>query len=220
MHSLSLVRRDAESPHALVRGMRDRILPFLARVASPVERQLYIDGLAKDLEMSSAAIADELLEYQRTVRTPAAANAAHAAQSQATAGAAAVSGMKQDHSLSSIARVLAVVDRYPHPDNEKLVAPLKTLAFEGEAFTMPEALSDEQKVSAFAIIEAEYGLLDEPARLLLIRELVQKVIDEFFAGLRVSYTTRMKEAERSGDEEMATALLAKLQTITAHRHIS
>lgn len=208
MHALSLVRRDTSSPHALVLGLKEKILPFLARVASPVEQQLYIDALAKDLEMTSAAIAEELAVFKK---------AQPQTQQSSLVQQATAQVVNKQITITPQERLLGLIERYPHEDNAALIAKLTTINFDGNTIVMP-TLSEEQMMQALAIVEAEYGLLDHPARILAIEELVKKIIDAFFAELRIVYTARMRDAERNGDTALADTTLAQLQNITAHRH--
>lgn len=207
MHMLTLIRRDASSPHMIARGVREKIIPFLAKIPSPVERQMYVDMVAQDLGMPSSTFAEEISQYM--------AQQKQSVQTNETAP----SPQKEAKEMISVAeRFVAFMERYPQPNSESLYTRVADIVYNTHVFTLP-TLSEDQKIKLFALIEEEYGTLDEAGQQLLVEEFLQQMSRTFFAELEVHYTAALREAVRTEDEDAIAVCSKTLQDIIGRRHI-
>jgi DNA primase len=200
LHQIDLVRRDAQSPHAFSRLLKERVFPFLARVASPIEQKLYVDMIANELNIGASEIMRELSSLP--------------AQS---APAAPVQESVKDTALTPTERFAALLECYKSDRVSECLSRVRAISFDGKGIELP-VLSDERKVEALSIIERDYGTLDEVSRDNLIEELSKKIATQFYNELRTTYSQSLRVAEARGDEASVEELLTKLQDLNKRRH--
>jgi DNA primase len=199
LHEVSLVRRDAQSPHAFARLIKERVFPYLSRVISPIEQKLYIEAIAKEIGMSSDAVSRELTMFASKPVAPVSSE-----------------GSAHEAPLTLKERFVALNSRYP---SEKSAAALQMLAgicFGEHALVLPED-ADER---AMSIIERDYGTLDEKEKESLILELTEKITNQFYDEIRSGYSQILASAEAQGDEELTQKTLSTLQELNKRRHAS
>jgi DNA primase len=202
MHEVSLVRRDAQSPHAFARLIKERVFPYLSRVVSPIEQKFYIEAIAKEIGMSSDAVIGELSLYTKP---------------QMPATPAAPESTEQPLTLAE--RFSALLEKYPDEGLEKYRHMLETLSHDNTPYVLP-VLSMEQKNRALTLIERDYGSLNTERRNALAAELAQKITSQFFDEIRAGYTRTLITAEANNEEQLAEATLIKLQELNKRRHES
>jgi DNA primase len=202
LHELAMIHQKALSPHLLVQKIKERVFPFLARVASPVEQKLYIEAIAKDIAVSADEVLKELALFVSS--TPV----------QSTPSAVEP---RREGDISIAERFIALATRFPSEIIAREEASLRTLSFDQEAFVFPEI--DEQKLSVvMATIERDYATLDASARDKLAVELAEKIRTMFFSTIRSAYAQKLAIAERAGDDGQMSVLLGKLQELNRTRH--
>lgn len=208
VHQVRAIKQGNHSPHMLVRAIREHVFPYLSKVLSPVEQHLYIDTVAKELSLSSTDVARELAQF--VARLP---QSTYQKEERATQ-----LNTNTTETLSLRERLAAFVERFPEslPDNE--VEKLTTLTFNDTVFG-PLALAQEKKAAALALIERDYGAINENERSAIAKELVVKAKDDFFIGIRATLTAAIREAEAKGDEQRVMELLGALAALnTAMRN--
>ncbi len=206
LHELRAVRSVATSAHSFVGLMKERLLPFLARVASPIEKTLYIDTIAKELGIKSSDVEHELSLFKQAQESVAKVSVVAAQES--------ITPHKQSITLAE--RLVALEHRYPSPAITAQVAELRALSFEEDQIVLIDAAMLDPSI--IAIVEREYGALDQALRDTVASELAKVLSDQFFDTVRARLSTELAVAERQGDDTRAAALLTTLQTLTLRRH--
>lgn len=206
IHELALLHSKALSPHVLVQSIKERLFPFLSRVASPVEQKLYIEAIAKDINVSADEVLKELALF--VSKTPIQSSAVIAPEPK-----------RESDDISIIERFIGLSQRFPSDVTAREEEALRSLVFDATSFVVPEI--DEQKLTfALAAVERDYGTLDAVERDALARELANKIRTMFFSSVQTEYTRELASAERAQDEERVTILLGKLQELNRTRHQS
>ncbi len=206
LHELRAVRSVATSAHSFVGLMKERLLPFLARVASPIEKTLYIDTIAKELGIKASDVEHELSLFKQAQESVAKVSVVAAQES--------ITPHKQSITLAE--RLVALEHRYPSPAITAQVAELRALSFEEDQIVLIDAAMLDPSI--IAIVEREYGALDQALRDTVASELAKVLSDQFFDTVRARLSTELAVAERQGDDTRAAALLTTLQTLTLRRH--
>ncbi len=205
IHELNILHGKALSPHVLVQSIKERLFPFLSRVMSPVEQKLYIEAIAKDINVSADEVLKELALF--VSKTPVQSSAVTAPESK-----------RESDDITIPQRFIALAKRFPSDTTTREESSLQTLAFDLEKFVFPEI--DEQKLSlAMATIERDYATLDSADRDKLAIELAAKIRDMFYSAVRSKYTQELAAAERASDDAQTSILLGKLQELNRSRHI-
>ena len=197
LHEVSLVRRDAQSPHAFARLIKERVFPYLSRVISPIEQKLYIEAIAKEIGMSSDAVSKELLLYSSNPVTPVSSDNSAA-----------------DKPLSLKERFVALHNRYPSEKSEEALKALSAISFGDESLDLPKEVNER----SISIIERDYSSLDEKQKEDLVVELKEKIINQFYDEIRSKYSQILASAEAQGDEELTQKTLSTLQELNKRRH--
>lgn len=202
LHQLASIDRATLSPHQLVSKLKEKVFPYLVRVVSPIEQGTYIESIAQQLSIAHTDIARELALF-------AAAQPTRVEQDVVDSIAAESVGIDE--------RFLALVTRYPTPENIEHRQAITTLSFDGRSFAFP-LMTDERMQEVLAIVERDYSVLPEPERVLVMRELVHKLTDLFYARIRAELTRELAQAEQSGNDELAQTILVKLHQLSKLRH--
>jgi DNA primase len=201
LHELSILGKEKLSPHVLVRTLKDRIFPYLAAIPSPIERNLYIETIARELSIPSIEVARELAIYIEGQPVKASPEEI----------------IERKEQLSLVERFIALRHRYESEEIKKGYEKLEQLSFNGEQFKFPDITSD-RKDAIILIVEREYGALDNSTRDSLVRELAEKIEHSFYVQLNDHYAQALKDAERRGDEDRIAALLATINELNKRRH--
>lgn len=194
VHHLEQIRTLRTSPHTFVKTIKERLFPFLARVASPMERATYIGMIAQDTGLSPVDIAEEL----KTV----------AVKPVLEKGAAAsvVTGSTAYERLTALRKV------FPSDPLEAHCELLATLSAGELVFSAPAIIEDRLE-AALHSVEKEYSMLSDGDRVKVAAELVQKITNEFLADARTHFSALLKRAEGNTEEEQRIlSILADINT--------
>lgn len=202
VHTLSLVRQKATSAHSLKLLIREKVFPFLMRVTSNIERQTYIQDIARETGISSTHIISDftLFEKESKQESPVAFSEK---QKMITQSFSAKERFVAFLSLFDIPRVTAERER------------IESFSFEGEAIVLPDNTLDEALQQS---IESAYGALDDDEKVLVAKELAEAVIAQFLEALKLSYSLKMSQARENSDDENELRYLGLLQKINQYRH--
>ncbi len=203
VHQARAVKKGGYSPHMLVRELKERVFPYLTRVASPIEQNLYMEAIARELGIDAGEVERELGQYRTTHGTP------ETVQKVPEEIVSSATTAKE--------RFVAFVMRFPEPKMLELKEKLAALSFDGAHFEIKE-LPDALAASMLAVIERDYGGLTDSERIATGEELAASAEEEFFAIHRVRLAKELRDAEQKGDEEGMNTLLTKLTALNKRRH--
>ncbi len=199
-HHLDIIKAQSSSPHAFVKNIKQKLFPFLAKVLSPMERNIYINKIAKEIEMPAETIDQEL--KQSFVDLP---------------KDDMVISVNKNKDLSAYERLIALRQRFGGESIEKISEELNTVSIGGLVFSAPSV--DEDRLSkALIVVEQEYGNLKKEDQEKVAKELVESVLQEFLSSMRVSYMKELKQAEVGGNEEEVSRITTILNEIIKSRH--
>lgn len=202
MHQVSTIQIHDTSPHMVVRILRENVFPFLARVISPIEQNLYIEAIGKELGIETTEVARELAAF---VSTQPMVKAIEARESK-----------KETEVITARERFAAFLERYPDY-KEEYIEKLKALSFENHTYGVVE-LSPQHLPELIAVIERDYGTLTDEDRSIVAAELYQKAVDEFFSRIQQQLARDLREAESKEEGEQAESLLKLLAKLNQLRH--
>lgn len=201
MHQLGRIQTHDTSPHMLVRILRETVFPFLSRVASPIEQNLYSDAIGKELGIEPSEIVRELAQFSATQPN---ARALESREEKKEVGA-----------ISAKERFLAFIERYPEYKDiyrEKLA----TVAFKDHVFGALE-VSDGNAAELFAVVERDFGMLDDSERASAVEELYRKAVDEFLSKIHQQLSRDLRAAEATDDEGRAQSILETIVELNGLR---
>ncbi len=200
-HHLLLIRGSSLSPHVFVKTIKEKLFPFLARVVSPIEKNLYIRMISNEIGVPENAIIEELSGI--------------AAQSTKVVEVSE----KRNHSSESTPyeRLTALRSCYPSDNIEKIVEPLNTLSIADVVFSAPP-VPEDRLARALTTVEKEYSNLSDVDRSKVAEELTLKITDMFLTNIRTDYSLQLKKAENASQEEEISRLSNVLQEIDKRRH--
>ncbi len=201
-HHLSLIRKESQSPHLFVKTIKEKLFPFLARVASPMEKNLYITKISEETGMPASIIAEELIK-----------SGSVPSQSKEVL----TTTISRGSDSTPYERLTALRKRFPSELIESSAEMLNTLSVGDIIFSAPP-LEEERLERALIIVEQEYGALSDEIRMQVCKELVDKITQEFLNTLRMQYSKELKRAEEDANEEEISRLSAILNQITKRRH--
>ena len=210
VHTLHVIQKTATSAHQLTQALRARLFPFLLRVQSAVERQMYLNTIAAESNIGIKQITDDFNGYMIS----------SASQPIPTTPDATRRG---DSNLSTpinhLERLIAITELFPTEAILGYKSQLDAFRFEDAAIVFP-LLEETQKESVTARVEREFAAIDEEQRNAIAQELTQTIIGQFLEQLRFEYAMKMNEAKQQQDEEKELHYLALLQKLHQHRHLS
>lgn len=201
MHELSVLVREETSPHGAVRLLRERIFPYLAKVLSPIERNMYLEQIARELGTSVDGVALELGQYM--TQTPQQERSVESAVSPVRASFGPAERLIGLSEISEGARGIL----------EKLL----TLSIHGDTLLLPELDAPTHEEARLRAGE-EYGALDEGAKVSVATELAWKIEQQFVASLREKYTRQLRDAERDHNDTEVARMLQRLGELASRRH--
>jgi DNA primase len=203
-HTLHSLQQGATSAHQLRQAIRARLFPFLIRVTSTIERQVYLNTIAAESSLGIKEVTDEFNNYMASLTQAAPA----VLKEQVVFGSA----------LTHMQRFIIAVELYPDQAIQKHKETISLFRFNDEAIILPE-IEESHKARAFALVEKEFSTLDEEQRLEVIAELSKTIINQFLENLRFQYAMKMNEAKQSKNEEEELQYLGLLQKINQSRHV-
>ena len=197
-HHLDRIAALETSPHMFVKTIKEKLFPFLARVASPMERTAYIAIVAQSTGLSASDIAAELsvVSSQKEQEKP------------VTLGQTTSTPYER---LTALRRV------FGSPELETLCEPLLTLSVGEMIFSAP-SIPEDRLEQALHVVGREYGALSTDVRGAIAKELVQKIGDEFLLSARHHFSAALRAAEGNHVEE--ERILGILGEINKRRHTS
>ncbi len=199
LHTLHAIQASSPSAHGLKLLIREKLFPFLLRVKSAIERQSYLDSIARE---SSLGVSIVLEDYNAF------------AKEQASVQSTAPQPLLGTKSATHIERFVAFSELYPAESKESR-ALLTDFTFNESRLTLSSL--GENKDSILALIESQYQSFSSEDRIAVARELAETIIQEFLQELKFQYSMRMAAAKQEGDEEKELHYLGLLQQINQRR---
>lgn len=199
-HHLDLIKAGSSSPHIFVKNIKQKLFPFLAKVLSPMERNIYINKIAKEIEMPAETIEQELKQ----------------SFSQLPKEEQVISSIK-GREVTPYERLIALRQRFASPEVEKAVEELNSVSVGGLVFSAPP-LEEDRLSRALIVVEEEYSSLKKEDQEKVAKELVESVLQEFLLSMKASYMKDLKQAEAEGNEEKIARITRVLNEIIKSRH--
>ncbi|MBP6858164.1 MAG: DNA primase [Candidatus Pacebacteria bacterium] len=200
-HHLSIIRSTSQSPHIFVKNIKEKIFPFLVRVASPMERNLYITTISQETGLSPESISQELAKVP--VEKP-------------TQG----ENIKKtliSKSISPYERLTAIRKIFGSEKIETVCGELNNLSV-GDIVFSATPIAEEVLEKSLILVEREYKHLKEVDLLKVCEELIQKVEQEFLLSSRSFYSRELKKAESQNNEQEVNRLSSLLEETTKRMH--
>jgi len=206
LYQAQAIRHKGLSPHLFVQALRAEVFPFISRIPSPIEKQLHVETVAKELSLERSDLIKELELF--VAQQPALTMQSEAPQEHQTDSVA----------LSPSERYAAFALRFPEAVAEQGAEESDIFSF--DTFTeSPRTLADERRDLALALIEQDYSVLNAAQeQLLAARELRKKAYEAFLLRVHSALSRALREAERAEDEKETARLLgalAQLHTVRA-----
>ncbi len=202
LHTLHEIQKTAPSAHQLKQSIRTQLFPFLLRVSSAIERQVYLNTIASESNLGTKEVHDDFNAY--------------VVESQREVSATAPVAAMTKSALTHTERLLALVELFPI---EPVLAQKKLLdefSFEGSLLTVTP-LSEDRKELVLAMVEREYATIPEENIEGIIQDLSRIIVTQFLEQLRFEYSMKMNEAKIQKDEEKELQYLALLQKLHQRR---
>lgn len=202
-HHLSIIKKESQSPHLFIRTIKEKLFPFLVRVASPMEKSLYVGMISKEIDMPSATILEELKNVNSVPVI------------QAQKDQIEKNSNKEENTPYEI--LTALRQRFPGEEIEKAVESLNTLSA-GDMMFSAFPVSENKLERALALVERDYLHLDEKDIVSVVKELVLKISDNFISNAKNEYSKELRQAEVNGDDSGVERLSKILQDLHKRRH--
>jgi DNA primase len=204
IHTLHQLQKSALSAHQLKQSIRQKLFPFLSRVPSAIERNVYLNTIASESNLGTKEVNDDFAMYLKETATD-------------TQSLLATIPFKNADGISMMERFMAFIELYKEPEMESLIAKVASFEFNG---LRPELvpLNDSNKERILALVERENKSLEAEQRQQTFTELSAIIINQFLETLRFQYAMKMNEAKQMKDEIKELEYLALLQKINQHRH--
>ncbi len=199
-HHLYLIKKQSLSPHVFVRTIKEKLFPFLARVASAMEKNLYITMISQETGMPSESIVEELKKVNTLLVSPVGQDK-----------------IKNTEESTPYERLTAIRKCFGSDAIEKVIEPLNTL-FTGDILFSAPAIPQDRLDRALAIVEKDYSSLSNDDQIKIAQELVIKITDTFLTNVRIEYSRDLRQAETEGNEIEVDRLSDLIQQINKRRH--
>jgi DNA primase len=204
-HTLHSIQRNISSAHQLKQSIRTRLFPFLLRVQSTIERQVYLNTIAAESSLGIKEVTDEFNAYALTAL-------------EQSAGLINSSDSLAKEGLTHTERFIAMMELYPvEAESHKNI--INEFRFDDQAIVLVN-IEPTRKERVMALVEKELSSIDASQREEIMTELSQTIINQFLENLRFQYAMKMNEAKQDKDEEQELRYLALLQNINRHRQQS
>ncbi|MEO5646563.1 MAG: DNA primase [Candidatus Paceibacterota bacterium] len=206
LHTLHEIQKKSPSAHQLKQSIRTQLFPFLLRVPSAIERQVYVNTIATESNLGTKEVNDDfnafMLENQKNDTER---NSVHMAQKPASTA------------LTHIERFIGLVELFPIESVMVHKKNIDEFQFEGSQLILP-TIADDKKEWVVALVERQYASTKEEDIESIIKELSATLIAQFLEQLRFEYSMKMNEAKQQHDEEKELQYLALLQKLHQRRH--
>lgn len=199
-HHLVRIKQTAQSPHLFVRTIKEKLFPFLARVASAMEKNLYIKKISEETGMPTDAIIEELSKVASPLPE-----------------ALEKKEISRQDEISSYERLTALRKCFPSEKIEQAIEELNALTVGDLAFSAP-AIPEDRFERVLTLVERDYGRVSEEDRVRIAHELAKSAGERFLKDAHIRYTNELKQAELNGTDEEITSLLKTLEEIHKRRH--
>jgi DNA primase len=199
-HHLNLIKKQSLSPHIFIKTIKEKMFPFLSRVSSVMEKNLYIARISEEIGVPASAINEELSKLAPSSKED-----------------VVVKQNNKSAEVNPYERLTALRKLYGSPKIEKVSESLNNLSIGDDIFSAP-SIEPENLERALVVVEGEYGNLSENDRERVVVELVNKINQDFLSLNRIKYTKLLKDAERDNNEQEADRLSKILSEIMMRRH--
>ncbi len=203
VHQTRSIKTKGYSPHTLVATLRTEVFPYLSKVQSPIEQNLYMESIAKELGIGVIDVAKELIKYTE----------AHPSFDTSIPSSQQIA---ESH-LSWAQRFVAFAERFPGEGVEVAKMMIGKISFRDQSITLP-AISDDIRARSLAMIEAEYGGLEEGELSIAREELAGKVVEEFYRKMHTILKEELHHAEHEKNEEKVNSILMELSKLAKIQH--
>ena len=204
VHQARMTRAQELSPHLLVKALRESIFPYLSRIPSPIEQELYTEAVGKELGIDPLHLAREHARF--VAEQPVARNATDI-ETESRAPKIVITPRE---------RLAGCHMHFGTPELETFIQKIEALSIGGHSFGACVVEEDRLPI-VLATVEQEYSALSHEARALAFTELFEKARDEFYRETHALISHELHEAEVKGDEQKAEELLKVLMEIHALR---
>lgn len=199
LYQAQKIRAAGLSPHLFVQALREKVFPFVARITSPIEQQLYLETIAKELSLDTTDVVKELDLFVAQQPSPRVVVDSQEAQNIATV-------------LSPAERYAAFLLRFPDAVAENTAH--EVFSFGDLSEDPRQALTDERKDLALALVEQEYEALStQEKRSAVADELREKALGVFLSRVHSNLSALLREAEREQNEEEVARFLGELSQL-------
>jgi DNA primase catalytic core len=205
LHTLHSIQKSISSAHQLKLAIRARLFPFLMRVQSAIERQVYINTIAAESSLGIKEVNDDFVGYANDP------SHAKVPVDEVTATAAIVIP------ISQLERFIAITELFPDEAVLQQKTLLTNFRFNDVGIIFP-TIEDTHKERIIAVTEREFATLDVEQRAEIVTELSNTIIAQFLEQLRFEYAMKMNEAKQQKNDEQELHYLALLQQIHQRRH--
>jgi DNA primase len=206
LHTLHSIQKSISSAHQLKLAIRARLFPFLMRVQSAIERQVYINTIASESSLGIKEVNDDFVGYINEKKTDIVTPA-----NNTTITAA------MNIPISQLERFIAIAELFPDDVVIQQKTVLTDFRFNDVGIIFP-IIEDTHKERIIAVTEREFATLDAQQRAEIVTELSKTIIAQFLEQLRFEYAMKMNEAKQQKNDEQELHYLALLQQIHQRRH--
>jgi DNA primase len=204
-HILHTIQKSVTSAHQLKESIRTRLFPFLMRVQSAIERNVYLNTIAAESSLGIKEVNDDFISFLKTNEPSFAETSAGEAFKQ-TITAVPINPME---------RFMVIELLFPEAAAEHK-AMLAGYRFHDATIVFP-TFEGGQRERAIAIVEREFSTLNEEQQQEIIKELTHVIIAQFLEQLRFEYAMKMNEAKQQKNEAAELEYLALLQKLHQSR---
>jgi len=189
------------SPHVLVRALKEEVFPYLSRVISPIEKNLYTESVAKELGIETDVVQKELNSFGEPKKLETIAH----------------TETLEEFVPTNKIRFAAFAERYKSETTEKLKSELEKIKF-GDTSYGPVEISSELRPQMLSLVERDYGMLNAEELTRVAKELQTKAREQFFSEINAVLTEELNTAEKAGKQEESDLVLKKLSELNRLRH--
>lgn len=201
-HTLHEIQKKSPSAHQLKIALRTQLFPFLLRVPSAIERQVYLNTIAAESSLGTKEVNDDFNGF--------------VAEQTATEAPVATTPSSRP-TVTHPERFNALVELFPIESVLNYKKMIDEFEFEGRALQLP-AIEEGKKDMVFAVVGREYATVPEEDIEGIIKELASIIIIQFLEQLRFEYSMKMTQAKQQKDEAGELQYLSLLQKLHQRRH--
>jgi len=194
-------------PAALRKAIETDVLPYIALLSSPLDQGHYVSKVSSLLSITDSVIWDAIKKIR--VRGP-----MTKPEDAVTINAPAKTSRRTDRVIRTLAGIIAWQESKPSPeiDTGQVRAQIAEI---GAAARLEQEVGTDPAHRSEIILEAEIGYEGSPKLAAIIGTLLHALKEDLLTDQFSAIMRQLHEAERSGQEDSAKALLADIQKITA-----